>query len=206
MVSINSQTPGGFSVGRHQCGALDFLISPRDPVLAQSNLGPYSNPNRRRFAQGAITDPCSQAYFKTPEEGFVISTVRKNGQQWNDTAPFFYASTYIQLDGVATGRGFSPESGVFRGGHFYTRTTKLVTGSPTDPLSDLGGLQRCAVPISIAYFPYDQGWRAGYFDAASAAPNSAPPGVPSFKRTGDPATLSGDGFAAFGCFGTLTEE
>jgi hypothetical protein len=197
IVSIDSQTPDGFSVARYQCGALDFLISPLDPVLSQYNLGPYSNPNRQRFAQGDITNYSSQAYFPTPEEGFVISTVRKNGQQWNDTSPFFYAATYIQLDTTATGRGFSPETGVFRGGHFYTRTTKLVTGSPTDPASDLAGLQRCAVPLSIAYFPYDQGWKAGYFDQASAAPGSIAPGVPAFKRTADPATLIGDGFGAF---------
>jgi len=42
-----------------------------------------------------------------------------------------------------------------------------VTGSPTDPASDLGNLQRCAIPISVAWFPYDQGWKAGYFEAPS---------------------------------------
>jgi hypothetical protein len=197
LVSIESQSAPGFAVGRYQCGALDFLISPRDPVLAQYNLGPYSNPTRQRFAQGFITNYSSQAYYPTPEEGFVISTVRKNGQQWNDTSPAFYAATYIQLDGVATGRGYSPISGVFRGGHFYTRSTKLITGTPTDPASDLNNLQRCAIPISIAYFPYDQGWKAGYFQNSSGAPGATPPGTPAFKRTDDPDTLIGDGFGAF---------
>jgi hypothetical protein len=67
-------------------------------------------------------------------------------------------------------------SGHFRGAQFYTRTTKLVTGSPTDPASDLGNLQRCAIPISIAWFPYDQGWKAGYFNPPD------PAGVAQWKR------------------------
>ncbi len=198
IVSIDSQSPSGFSVARYQCGALDFLISPRDPALAQENLGPYSNPNRKRFAQGDITTPAAQAYFPTPEEGFVISTVRKNGQGWNDTSPSFHAATYIQLDGAATGRGYSPNSGNFEGGHFYTRTTKLVTGSPTDPSSDLGNLQRCAVNLSIAYFPYQQGWKAGYFDSSQKASGGLglPPGDPAFKNPYG-GSLLGDGYATF---------
>ena len=33
-------------MARYQAGSFDFLISPRDPVLALQNLGPYSNPIR----------------------------------------------------------------------------------------------------------------------------------------------------------------
>jgi hypothetical protein len=160
------QTSPGFSVARYQAGAIDFMLSPRDPVAAQQNLGPYSNPNRERFGTGNISVPASQAWAPSPNYGFAISTVRKNGQQWNDTAPYFNAATYIQLDKVATGAGFDMMGGHFRGAQFYTRTTKLVTGSPTDPGSDLGGLQRCAISLSLAFFPYDQGWKAGYFDGA----------------------------------------
>ena len=198
IVSIDSESPSGFSVARYQCGALDFLISPRDPVLAQENLGPYSNPNRKRFASGSITTPAAQAYFPTPEEGFVISTVRKNGQVWNDTSPSFHATTYIQLDGAATGQGYSPNSGNFGGAHFYTRTTKLVTGTPTDPASNLGNLQRCAINLSIAYFPYQQGWKAGYFDSSQKASGGSgtPPGDPAFKNPFG-GSLLGDGFATF---------
>jgi len=158
------QTSPGFSAARYQAGAIDFMLSPRDPVAARQNLGPYSNPNRKRFVSGDISTPASQAWAPSPNYGFAISTVRKNGQQWNDTSPYFYAATYIQLDPVATGAGYDMLGGHFRGGQFYTRTTKLVTGSPTDPSSNLGPLARCAISHSVAFFPYDQGWKAGYFD------------------------------------------
>lgn len=178
IANISSQTPGAFSFARYQAGAFDFLLNPRDPVAALKNLGPYSNPQRERYSSGDTNTPASQAWIPSPNYGFVFSTVRKNGQQWNDTSPFFYAATYVQLDGVATGQGYDMISGHFRGGQFYTRTTKLVTGSPTDPSSNLGNLQRCAVPISIAWFPYDQGWKAGYFDP----PDQFSPGTPHWKR------------------------
>ena len=177
ITSISGQTPGGFSFARYQAGAFDFMLSPRDPVAALQNLGPYSNPLRERYGSGDITVPASQAWAPSPNYGFVFTTVHKNGQRWNDTAPYFYAATYVQLDGVATGQGYDMIGGHFRGAQFYTRTTKPVTGSPTDPASSLGNLQRCAIPISVAWFPYDQGWKAGYFEAPDAVT-----GLPKWKR------------------------
>jgi len=178
IADIPSQTPGAFSFARYQAGAFDFMLNPRDPVAALQNLGPYSNPQRVRYGSGDTNVPASQAWAPSPNYGFVFTTVRKNGQQWNDTSPSFYAATYVQLDGVATGQGYDMISGHFRGGQFYTRTTKLVTGSPTDPSSNLGNLQRCAIPISIAWFPYEQGWKAGYFEP----PDQINPGAPHWKR------------------------
>jgi len=177
IASISGQTPGGFSFARYQAGAFDFMLNPRDPVAALQNLGPYTNPLRERYGSGDISVPASQAWAPSPNYGFVFSTVHKNGQQWNDTAPYFYASTYVQLDGVASAQGYDMIGGHFRGAQFYTRTTKPVTGTPTDPASSLSNLQRCAIPISVAWFPYDQGWKAGYFDAPDAAT-----GVPHWAR------------------------
>jgi hypothetical protein len=178
---ISQETADGFSVARYQAGAFDFLISPRDPVAANQILGPYTNPARERIAAGAINIPASQAYAPSPNYGFVISTVRKNGEQWNDQSPSFYAATYVQLDGASTGQGYDMIGGHFRGGQFYTRTTKLVTGN-VDPSTGpgSGNLQRCAIPISVAYFPYDQGWKAGYFDDSQF--NVATPGTPTWKH------------------------
>ncbi len=178
IANISGQTPGGFALGRYQAGAFDFLISPRDPVAAVKNLGPYSNPLRERYSSGATNVAASQAWAPSPNYGFAYATVRKNGQQWNDTAPGFFGAAYVQLDGVASAKGYDMISGHFRGAQFYTRTTKLVTGSPTDPASSLGNLQRCALPISIGWFPYDQGWKAGYFDG----PDQANLGAAHWKR------------------------
>lgn len=173
IANISGQTPGAFSFARYQAGAFDFLLNPRDPVAALQNLGPYSNPLRERYSSGATNVPASQAWAPSPNYGFVYTTVNKNGQQWNDTSPYFYAATYVQLDGVASGQGYDMIGGHFRGAQFYTRTTKLVTGSPTDPSSSLDNLQRCAIPVSVAWFPYDQGWKAGYFDAPDATSGAA---------------------------------
>ena len=188
IASISGQTPGGFSFARYQAGAFDFMLNPRDPVTALKNLGPYSNPQRERYSAGDTNVPASQAWAPSPNYGFVYTTVRKNGQQWNDTSPYFYSATYVQLDGVASGQGYDMIGGHFRGAQFYTRTTKLVTGSPTDPSSNLGNLQRCAVPISLAWFPYDQGWSAGYFNPSESSLASPP--TPTWKR-GDGWGLNG---------------
>ncbi len=152
-------------------------------MSALQNLGPYTNPLRERYGSGGTNVPASQAWAPSPNYGFVYPTVHKNGQQWNDTSPFFYAAAYVQLDGVATGQGYDMIGGHFRGGQFYTRSTKLVTGTPLDPTSsgpNSGSLQRCAMPISIAWFPYDQGWKAGYFDSPQF--NTLTPGLPYWKR------------------------
>lgn len=176
IASISGQTPGAFSFARYQAGAFDFLLNPRDPVAALQNLGNYSNPLRERYSSGDLTVPASQAWAPSPNYGFVFSTVHKNGQQWNDTATNFYAATYVQMDSVASAQGYDMIGGHFRGAQFYTRTTKPVTGA-TDPTSNLGNLQRCAIPISVAWFPYDQGWKAGYFEAPDAVT-----GLPKWKR------------------------
>ena len=168
IASIGGQTPGAFSFARYQAGAFDFLLNPRDPVAAQKHLGSYTNALRERYSSGSPAVAASQAWAPSPNYGFVFTTVHKNGASWNDGSPAFYAATYVQLDGVASAQGYDMIGGHFRGAQFYTRTTKLVTGSPTDPASNLGNLQRCAIPISVAWFPYDQGWKAGYFDVPDA--------------------------------------
>lgn len=105
IANISGQTPGGFSFARYQAGAFDSLLSPRDPATALQNLGPYSNPLRERYSTGATNVPASQAWAPSPNYGFVYTTVHKNGQQWNDTSPFFYAATYVQLDASGGGEG-----------------------------------------------------------------------------------------------------
>ena len=176
IANINGQTPGGFALTRYQAGAYDFLMSPRDPVAAVQNLGPYSNPARIRYATGGTNVAGSQSWAPSPNYGFVFSTVHKNGQVWNDQSPSFYAAAYVQLDGVATGQGYDMLSGHFRGGQFYTRSTKLVTGNVSTGGPGSGSLQRCAIPIAVAWFPYDQGWVAGYIDSSDQT------GIAHWKR------------------------
>ena len=185
IANITGETPDSFCFARYQAGAFDFMLSPRDPVAALQNLGPYSNPLRERFGNGGTNVPASQAWIPSPNYGFAFSTVNKSGAQWNDGSDPFFAATYIQMDPVGSGEGYDMVSGQFRGGQFYTRTTKLVTGNvaPGSSGPGSGSLQRCAIPISLVWFPYAQGWKAGYFDEwnASFDANALFDGIPHWK-------------------------
>lgn len=52
LADINSESPLGFAAARYQCSGFDYVISPNNPILAQTNLGPYSNPERERYSSG----------------------------------------------------------------------------------------------------------------------------------------------------------
>jgi hypothetical protein len=198
LADINSESPQGFAAARYQCSGFDFVISPQNPTLAQQNLGPYTNPNRDRYATGSAAVPACLAYAHSPNYGFVMSSVHKNGASWDDQSPAFYAATYVQLDGVSSSDSYDMLGGHFRGGQSYTRTTKLVTGSVSTGGPASGSLQRCAIATGLAYFPYDQGWKAGYFDDSQFSTglvdqnNSSlvlGPGTPMWKH--------GDGWGLF---------
>ncbi|MDB6076895.1 MAG: hypothetical protein JWO82_642 [Akkermansiaceae bacterium] len=170
LLSINGQGPIPFSTGRYAAGAIDFGISPRDPVAAQSNLGPYSNPSRDRDTP-AITDAASQAWFPSPSDGVIIPTARVNGTlQWNDGAAPFYPRTYEALD-FSSAQYFDMDSGIFTNGVFYTRMAKLgeTTANPNPEAGSSGGFQRAAFNIATAWFPYAQGWMAGSFTGPDEA-------------------------------------
>ena len=164
--TIPYQTPGAFSYARYQAGAYDFQLNPRDPAAALQNLGAYTNPLRERYGNGGTNIPASQAWSPSPNYGFAYSTMNQNGRQWNDGSDFFYAATYMQIDSEAAGQGYDMVSGKYRGGQFYTRHTKIVTGN-TDPASGRspGNFQRACASVAVTWFPYSQGWKAGYFDS-----------------------------------------
>jgi hypothetical protein len=165
LLSIDGQQdPIPFSVGRYATGALDFGIGPRDPVAAQSNLGPYSNPSRDRDTP-EVTDSASQAWFPSPSHGIVIPTVRVNGAiQWNDGAAPFFPHAYEAVD-FSSARYFSMADGTFGNGLVYTRMAKRgdTAAHPNPDANISGGFQRAAFNVSTAWFPYAEGWMSGYF-------------------------------------------
>ncbi|HTI69267.1 MAG TPA: hypothetical protein VMF06_04845 [Candidatus Limnocylindria bacterium] len=176
LLSIAGQGPIPWSTTRYACGAIDFGLSPRDAVDGQSNLGPYSNPNRAR----SVTDPAlapAAAWAPSPRYGVALITSRTNGPvQWNDGAAPFYPHTFIALD-FSSATYFQMDDmvgfGVFQnGGHFYTRGAKLgdTAAHPDGGANSSGGFQRAAFDFSLAWFPYDGGWVAGSFADASKAP------------------------------------
>lgn len=189
IAGVDGESPEGFSSARYQDTGFDFMISPQKPTVALENMGPYSNPLRERYGSGDPTVPASEAWAPSPNYGFAMITVRKNGASWDDGTGPFYANAYLQLDGVATGAGYDMIGGHFRGGQFYTRATKIVTGplpsnyqgadlTQSGPFT--GNLQRAAIPMSVAWFPYQQGWKAGYFDDSQS--DSSNPGTPHWKH------------------------
>jgi hypothetical protein len=184
LADINSESPLGFAAARYQCSGFDYVICPNNPTLAQENLGPYTNPLRDRYSSGDATVPACQAWCPSPNYGFAFATVHKNQASWNDGSGPFWAAVYVQLDGVASSESYDMIGGHFRGGQAYTRTTKLVTGSLTLTGADSSGpIERCAISHSIAYFPYSQGWKAGYFDDDMFSQNlSGTPGIPTWKH------------------------
>jgi hypothetical protein len=163
------QGPLPFGISRYAAGALDFGIGVRDSAAAQENLGPYSNPKRRRIATPEASEASAQAWFPSPRHGVLVPTTRRNGAiQWKDGAAPFYANTFMAVDGSST-RHYSMNDGIFGGGDFYLRMAKLAdTGThPNSQANSAGGFQRAAFDCSVAWFPYAQGWKAGYFADAS---------------------------------------
>ena len=170
MVSIDDeQGPLEFGIARYATGALDFGIGVKDPVAAQQNLGPYSNPQRQRIGTPEASVPAAQAWFPSPRHGVLVPVVRKVGPvSWNDGAAPFYPHVFMAVDGSST-RAFNMDNGNFAGGDFYLRMAKIADMSehPNSAANSAGGFQRAAFDCSVAWFPFHQGWKAGYFADAS---------------------------------------
>lgn len=163
ILDIGAQGPVSFSAARYAAGAIDFGISPADPVAARANLG--SGATRDRDTPTAAEAP-SRSWFPSPRHGVLIPVLRKNGTvQWNDGAGSFYPHVYQAVD-FSSAKYFNMDSGVFTNGQTYTRMAKR--GSVAPPQATAGVYQRSAVDVSVAWFPYSQGWKAGYFEDAAA--------------------------------------
>jgi hypothetical protein len=186
LADINSQSAFGFAAARYQCSGFDYTISPNNTVLSQTNLGPYTNPARDRYSSGDPTVPACQSWCPSPNYGFAFATIHKTGASWNDGTPPFFGATYVQLDPSASSDSYDMIGGHFRGGQAYTRTTKLVVGESLpgpDGEGGNGAIYRAAIAHSLAYFPYVQGWKAGYFDDATFSQNfGGTPGIPMWKH------------------------
>lgn len=176
LLSIDGQEgPTHFVDARYACGALDFGISPQDPVAGQANLGPYTNPNRLRYSAPAPTDAPGQAWLPSTRHGIVLTTARKQSQvQWNDGASAFYGHTFVAVDFSST-KHFSMLDGTFGNGEFYVRMSKLgdVGPHPDAGANSSGGFQRAAFNIATAWFPFHQGWIGGYFNDANRGPKAS---------------------------------
>jgi hypothetical protein len=198
LADINSESPLGFASARYQCSGFDYTICPNNTLLAQNNLGPYTNQTRDRYATGDVTVPACESWCPSPNYGFAFATVHKNGASWNDQSGPFWGAAYIQLDPSSSSYSYDMIGGQFSTGQAYTRTTKLVTGAVTDGAGGSGAIERSAIAHSLVYFPYAQGWRAGYFDDVLFSQNLVNFDHPGFVETaGVPMWKHGDGWGLY---------
>lgn len=190
LLSIDGeQGPLPFGIARYATGALDFGIGARNAAAAQENLGPYSNPNRQRIATPNASIPAAQSWFPSPKHGVLVTSTRKVGAlQWKDGAAPFYANAFMAVDSSST-KHFNMDDGSFGGGDFYLRMAKLADTAvhPNNNANSAGGFQRGAFDCSVAWFPYSQGWKAGYFADATEGVKGR------WNRTFSHSSAAGDG-------------
>eukprot|EP00897_Mesotaenium_endlicherianum_P002411 jgi/Mesen1/2198/ME000152S01285 len=177
IVDIVAQGPVPWSISRFNRGDFSPRLQPRHPY-AQSNLGVPAG--KLGFAASDSKDFSAQAWRPSIERGVMLASVAQNGQKWSDGSPLFYGTVACVMQ--SSGYGYSMTSGEF--------------GS-SDPNIDVtvgkaGKLSEGSIDISIAWFPYDQGWMAGYVTTPGkekhatpqwAAPSSHSKTVPSNAST-----------------------
>ncbi|CAI7753137.1 unnamed protein product, partial [Closterium sp. NIES-53] len=95
------------------------------------------------------------AWRPSLDKGVVLGSVAQNGQQWNDGAPFFYGTVSCIYD--SHGYGYSMTTGEFGNDN---PNIDIAIGKA-------GEQDEGVIDVSIAWFPYHQGWTAGYVDAPS---------------------------------------
>jgi hypothetical protein len=178
ILSIDGEGPISWAAPGYNQGDLDISLAPRDPVAATQpgNLGPYSNPNRNI----SVTDPASpvtQAWIPSTRQGLVIGSIRKNGQQWNDNGAggatsLFHSFCSVSID-FSSRLGFGMDNGSFQNGEFYFSIYKFGESDPTLPsASSPWALREANINVAMAWFPFDQGWKAGYIGDATLGPDA----------------------------------
>jgi len=186
ILTVTSQGPIAWSAPGYNQGDLDFDIGPSNPVTALENTGVYGPKYNR-----AVTDPAAapaQAWAPSPRDGIVLGSIRKLRQQWNDGAPEFHAFVYCPTFEGASRKGYSTLDGAFRNMDYYFSFVKLgetaaflpADASPT-------ALREANIDVSMAWFPYSAGWKAGYVNAPSGSAN----GVWRAHAAHSPALTSG---------------
>ena len=186
VLSVEAQGPVSWSAPGYNQGDIDFNISPRDPVAALENTGPYGPKYNH-----SVTDPSAapaQAWAPSPRDGVILGSIRKLKQQWNDGAPAFHGFVFCPTFEGASRKGFSTFDGVFRNMDYYFSFVKLgETAEFLPATSSPAALREANIDVSMAWFPYAAGWKAGYV----AAPSGSADGVWRSHATHSAALTSG---------------
>lgn len=154
VTGFDGNGPIPWSVNRYNRGDLAVRLAPGDPTAALDNLG-------QGFIEFGDNSPgvaASQAWRPSPNYGVVIPTARQNGPiDWNDGEGAFFPTTAIS--GSSSGPGYSMADGSFGPGNLDINTGRAGSHD-SSPEANFG--------ISVAWFPYDQGWLGGEVASPSA--------------------------------------
>lgn len=150
-VDIAGQGPTMFSMPRWNQGDFAPRIQPRKP---------YSQPNLAKLMPGttgsALEDPSdipAQAWRPSIQQGVMLGSIAQNGRTWNDSAPKFYGTVACTIK--SHGFGYSMDDG-----QFDNRQPNINIA-----VGKLGTFLEANIDTAVAWFPYAQGWTAGYVDA-----------------------------------------
>jgi hypothetical protein len=160
-VSIPQSGAVKWSTPRYNEGDVAIRLAPFDPVAATELLGtdfPWEgsdNPNDFRFGQTDQTTPIAQAWRPDGRVGFMAATVRSNYSDWDDGLDSGYYGT-IAAHFNSSAYGYSMLDGTYG------------TGGSDVSVGGLGPIEETNVAFATAWFPYEQGWTAGYFNGPDA--------------------------------------
>eukprot|EP00270_Netrium_digitus_P020317 TRINITY_DN8325_c0_g5_i2.p1 TRINITY_DN8325_c0_g5~~TRINITY_DN8325_c0_g5_i2.p1 ORF type:complete len:557 (-),score=147.83 TRINITY_DN8325_c0_g5_i2:52-1722(-) len=170
VVDIKGQGPLPWSLARWNRGDFAPRLAPRHPY-AQPNLGIPGGANGFR-----TEDPKSfpaQAWRPTVNRGVVLASVAQNGQEWDDGTSRFYGTVAANTD--SHGFGYSMDNG------FFTNSNPNINIA----VGKVGPMGEANIDVSVAWFPYDQGWIGGYVDAPAAAEGEEKKWTPGHWLTAD---------------------
>lgn len=147
IVDIIAQGPVHWSISHFDRGDLSPRLQPRRP-FAQPNLAVVAN---KGFNAQDPKDHSVQAWKPDVKKGVLLASVAQNGQQWDDGTPRFYGT--VACVARSDGYGYSMADGKFSAGDSIDVT-----------VGKAGKMGEGNIDVALAWFPYDQGWVAGYLD------------------------------------------
>lgn len=147
-VDIEGQGPTLFSMPRWNQGDFAPRLQPRKPY-SQPNLARLM-PGNRGSAEEYPTDIPAQAWRPSIQQGVIVGSIAQNGRVWNDSAPAFYGTVACVYE--SHGFGYSMDDG-----QFDNREPNIDIA-----IGKLGAFLEGNIDAAVAWFPYAQGWTAGY--------------------------------------------
>lgn len=148
-IGITEQGPISWAISRYNRGDLALRLSPRDPVAALTNQNLTLD-----YARAEANQAPGQSWRTSPDVGVILPAVRRLGAEYPDGAGPFYGT--IAIGNSSSGTGYSMDDGSFGTGNFELQTGRA------------GGRTEANINFASSWFPYDQGWTAGFVGDVTA--------------------------------------